>query len=235
MGANQSRPPTESSNTQEQPASIRLAFQQTFKYQALRQDLDCIRLIQIEPAQHNGDPLVCSLIQVTFADKPRYDALSYRWGDESTKYPISLNGGGMLVGKNLECALRYLRFHAPGTLFWIDALCINQGDTPERNRQLRIMAHIYFKASTVWVWLSNYTLPEYGWDSASRRAKLQEALCADEYWGRLWIIQEVQLARHKGRTHYTLNPRGPHISGPSYLRRSDPLGALNSATPSLKG
>ena len=193
MGVNQSTPATGNSNTHEQPT--RPSFEQAFHYQPLQQDTDQIRLIQIEPAGHISEPLTCRLFHVALADKPRYDALSYRWGDEITKYPLRLNQNGFLIGKNLEDALRYLRAHAPRVLFWIDAICINQDDTPERNSQLRIMPDIYFKASTVWVWLGDYSSLWSGWNIASSRAKLQEALCADEYWSRLWIIQEVQLAR----------------------------------------
>jgi hypothetical protein len=39
------------------------------------------------------------------------------------------------------------------SLVWIDTLCISQTDIPERNRQLRIMPHIYMRAQTVKVWL----------------------------------------------------------------------------------
>ncbi|KAI9647460.1 hypothetical protein NHQ30_003845 [Ciborinia camelliae] len=37
--------------------------------------------------------------------------------------------------------------------FWVDAICINQKDITERNRQLTIMKWIYFRADTVVVWL----------------------------------------------------------------------------------
>ena len=96
-------------------------------YQAPRGDADCIRLIRFEPAQQDNDPLACTLVDVTFTEKPRYDDLSYRWGDEAAKRPIILNRDGFLVEKNLEDALRYLRSHTQRTLFWIDASCINQG------------------------------------------------------------------------------------------------------------
>jgi hypothetical protein len=37
--------------------------------------------------------------------------------------------------------------------FWIDAICINQLDVPERNQQLAMMKWIYFRADTVVIWL----------------------------------------------------------------------------------
>ncbi|CAL3970467.1 unnamed protein product [Diplocarpon coronariae] len=53
------------------------------------------------------------------------------------------------VHRNLREALRYLR-HAdrPRTL-WIDALCINQLDTEERNHQIGQMSMVYSRASKV--------------------------------------------------------------------------------------
>jgi hypothetical protein len=38
-------------------------------------------------------------------------------------------------------------------LFWIDTVCINQTDLPERAQQVRLMAQIYNKAVTVYVWI----------------------------------------------------------------------------------
>ena len=38
-------------------------------------------------------------------------------------------------------------------LFWVDSLCINQEDVPERNQQVALMADIYGKAGTVAIWL----------------------------------------------------------------------------------
>ena len=106
--------------------------------------------------------MVCTLSEVTFGSRPKFEALSYMWGTESAEEPISLNDVPWKVGRNLLHALRFLRrqvacgkAHQP---FWIDAISINQSNVEERNRQLRIMDQIYFRASTVVVWLgSGYT------------------------------------------------------------------------------
>lgn len=80
---------------------------------------------------------------------------SIQWGDEADRETITLDDASFSVGKNLWNALRYLRAQAGATLYWMDALCINQSDTPERNRQLLMMRHIYFRASQVVVWLGD--------------------------------------------------------------------------------
>jgi hypothetical protein len=39
-----------------------------------------------------------------------------------------------------------------GTVFWADALCINQSDVNERNRQVEIMRSIYARGQYVLIW-----------------------------------------------------------------------------------
>ncbi|KAI5460425.1 heterokaryon incompatibility protein-domain-containing protein [Mariannaea sp. PMI_226] len=122
-------------------------------YKPLDQNRDCTRLIKIEAASGYSDPIVCNLSEVAFSERPKFDALSYVWGDGSADCSITLSGTIFRVRQNLSDALRYLRQHAPGISYWIDAICINQDDIAERNRQVRMMHHIYSRATTVVVWL----------------------------------------------------------------------------------
>lgn len=65
---------------------------------------------------------------------------------------IILDGVPVLVGQNLEKALRTLR-EIPeisnGTRVWVDALCINQQDVQEKNFEVKRMGEIYRKADRV--------------------------------------------------------------------------------------
>jgi hypothetical protein len=126
-----------------------------FIYQPLDPDPDedSIRLVLIEPSANIDDPLSCSLIHVKFAEKRRYKALSYMWGSEAVKQKIFLDGAELYIGQNLWDALHYLRSLGNQMPFWIDAICINQLDVPERNQQLAMMKWIYFRADTVVIWL----------------------------------------------------------------------------------
>lgn len=146
-----------SSKSSETPApAVRTSAQPSHgksPYRPLRQDVDSIRLIRIHPAKSDTDPILCDLTEVPLGERPRFEALSYTWGDQRSKKPIVLNGFKFGVGFNLFDALQYLRRRGDGKLFWIDAICIHQTDNAERNRQLRVMNHIYFRASTVVVWL----------------------------------------------------------------------------------
>ncbi len=44
-----------------------------------------------------------------------------------------------------------------GTWLWIDAFCINQSDTDERCRQVRVMRDIYENSDSTIVWLVDAT------------------------------------------------------------------------------
>jgi len=75
------------------------------------------------------------------------------WGDQSETRSIFIDDKEFRVGSNLWNALSHLQ-HRPSSLpIWIDAICINQEDISERNSQLRMMSHIYFRAKRVLVWL----------------------------------------------------------------------------------
>lgn len=134
-----------------------------FVYEPLDPLRDCTRVVEIEPCGtwNVGDQtaldLRCQVKQVFFSDRPKYRALSYMWGDEAVRIPIFLNGKRFTVAENLFRALGYLRLEKIEGPFWIDAICINQDDIHEKNRQIRIMPHIYFRASAVLVWLGLYT------------------------------------------------------------------------------
>lgn len=63
------------------------------------------------------------------------------------------NGAPFPVTKNLAVALRHLRLRdAPRTL-WIDAICIDQKNIPEKSEQVAKMARIYSSSKRVVIWL----------------------------------------------------------------------------------
>ena len=84
---------------------------------------------------------------------PRYDALSYVWGNQAEKRQISCNGQSIDVTLNLYSALVQLRSEHDEHVLWIDQLCINQDDPEERSREVAIMGQIYGLARKVIVWL----------------------------------------------------------------------------------
>jgi hypothetical protein len=72
---------------------------------------------------------------------------------------ISIGGEKKEVTVNLWEALRHLRYPERRRVIWVDALCINQEDTLERNHQVNQMGRIYGEADCVIAWLGP-VLPE---------------------------------------------------------------------------
>jgi hypothetical protein len=111
-----------------------------------------IRLCYIKPA--SGQQISCTLKTVSLDDDIQYEALSYVWGDPNDCLAITVNGQEILVTRNLATALRWVS-SVTTTIrcIWIDAVCINQVDIPERNAQVLLMGDIYNKAQRVVAWL----------------------------------------------------------------------------------
>ena len=90
-----------------------------------------IRLVRLKPGA--GDAMIsCTFCTVLLDSKPDYEALSYVWGNAKDQEDILLDNQMVKVGKNLEAALRYLRFEDKGRDIWVDAVCINQRITLRR-------------------------------------------------------------------------------------------------------
>jgi hypothetical protein len=126
-----------------------------FRYSALDEATNQIRLLKVLPrSPRKSDALVdCALIVVSLYEAPSYTALSYVWGDERNRSPVSVDGSEMDVTTNLEGALRHLQQERESVLVWADALCINQGNYADKSHQIKLMRRIYETASVVLIWL----------------------------------------------------------------------------------
>ena len=107
-----------------------------------------------QPAFSKLESVQCSLEIVSLDDAVYYDALSYAWGDTTTRVPITVNAHKCQVTMSLFEAFSALRDKAAvENYLWADALCINQSDLEERSQQVRMMGDIYRSARLVHVWL----------------------------------------------------------------------------------
>lgn len=91
--------------------------------------------------------------------------------------------------------------------FWVDGICINQGDAEERNAQVAMMSRIYAAASKVVIWLglqdeSTALIKRYlqkrTHPSDITDEELQgyfSAVCRRSWFSRKWVAQELCLAR----------------------------------------
>lgn len=94
----------------------------------------------------NGEPTDLSI---------SYSCLSYTWGDPEDQVGITVNGKLFHVRKNLHTFLATAVAQLSNTFFWIDALCIDQENTAERNSQVQRMGTIFGGAQSVLVWLGD--------------------------------------------------------------------------------
>ncbi len=162
--------------------------------------------------------------------QPGYEALSYCWGPDEIYDSIEINGHLVPVRRGLWTALHHLRYPSDGKkrVLWTDALCINQDDLSERSDQVAIMYAIFNRASEVVVWLGEvYNKSNVAMKAIARSAEgYSEAEAEDgprpevevlseryqailslynrPYWSRLWILQEICLAK-KLRVHCGTN------------------------------
>lgn len=98
-------------------------------------------------------PVTGELKEYNLDECPKYQALSYAWEGTMRECPIYCDGKVLFVTKSCEGALRRLIYGKSSRLIWVDAICINQQDTQERNQQVSMMGDIYRKAEHVNVWL----------------------------------------------------------------------------------
>ncbi|KAI0376988.1 HET-domain-containing protein [Hypomontagnella monticulosa] len=143
----------------------------------------------------------------------RYSALSYTWGHATSIddiYEIAIDDQPFFVRRNLFDFLNTATGKGKSGFFFVDAICINQLDSAERVSQVREMARVYRNATEVIAWLG---YPGTEQDLDNIRSLGQERDCSEcaywtkqqwagfrylsyhPYWTRIWIVQEVQLAK----------------------------------------
>jgi hypothetical protein len=181
------------------------------RYSPLQRSQAQIRLLRLHPAEKKETPTAwtpkCTMFVVDLDDepKPRFNALSYAWGPPEPTGTILLDGQEVCVRQNL---LDFLRIAVTDAFLnkepiWIDQVCIDQFSIQERNHQVGLMSRIYTQADQVFAWLGNST---YDSDQAMEisdcrldfhlpNRRCWKNLLSRPYWARLWIIQEVALAK----------------------------------------
>jgi hypothetical protein len=123
--------------------------------------------------------------------RPKYEALSYAWGEERGPVPVMVKSLGsertfIEVTQNLFTALIYLRHKSEARVLWIDALCINQEDMEERSSQVARMADIYRLAHRVVVWLGPESEVDRSSEALSTLRSIGSQIEVD------WTTQEIR-------------------------------------------
>jgi len=122
-------------------------------YRPLDVELGEIRILHLLPSKSFDDIIQCELLYTRLSDPLEYEGLSYVWGKPEFTKTIELNGSDFHITPNLESALRHLRRSDSNRTIWVDAICINQKDTSERNHQVTLMKQIYEHCTADLAWL----------------------------------------------------------------------------------
>lgn len=185
-------------------------------YEDLTDPVSDFRVLRLHAGQHD-EPIDCTLATVSRSKSPLYSALSYTWGSGTDRKTIIIGGQSVNVTPNCESALRHIRRKDATVTLWVDAICINQNDNKEKSAQIGQMREVYKAAANVIVWLGDAStdtglaidllaqIGEIGrYDpqiSTSRNVgtaaawRAVEELFKREWFDRIWVIQEVSLAR----------------------------------------
>lgn len=185
---------------------------------------DEIRLLHLDPYDSVSQPLHGSLKPTRLSQRPDYIALSYTWadtsGDRTLREKIFLGNGWMpfAITSNCASALRRLRSRGGTRVVWVDAICIDQTNIGERSHQVSMMRDIYSRAESVAIFLGGDTGQAVDTPAGRMMQRLSDErfragkavtdnwgggfdyhgisdLFGQPYWSRIWVIQEVLLAR----------------------------------------
>lgn len=150
---------------------------ESFGFQHSQLQLQQIRLFHLQPGAFS-DPISATLSVAHLGDStcPKYEALSYVWGDPNVCFDITLDGHSFPVTINLWAALRrrrsadilasqllamltvtdLVRGLYEERILWIDALCINQSDGLEKTYQVGLMTELYKNTWRGLAWLGEF-------------------------------------------------------------------------------
>ncbi|KAI1012204.1 hypothetical protein LB503_004529 [Fusarium chuoi] len=126
-------------------------------YKPLDNSQQEIRLLTLLPPRDTDADIHCALSHAvlnTSSENPKYEALSYVWGEPDFSEPIILNNHTFFITPSLKYILSCLRQRDDQPrVIWVDAICINQSDVEERGHQVALMREIYSNCQRDIAWL----------------------------------------------------------------------------------
>jgi Heterokaryon incompatibility protein (HET) len=194
-----------------------------YKYETLNNQRRSIRLLNLFSSSSENPQIECELVVKDLNENNKigteYEALSWRWGTAHRTSYINIRKDGRLYRKqvppDLIVALKALRHPHQDRYLWVDAVCINQDNYPEKNRQVEMMSIIYGEAKSVCIWLGEGDKSSCMAFKFIRDEVLQlqnfDDLCDSEqasskwsalldlmqrpWFSRRWVVQEIALAQ----------------------------------------
>lgn len=176
------------------------------------------RLLCLSAVKNSSGLIHVTLETCQDDDYPEYETVSYAWGgengDNTRRNPIYIGQywDVLLQTRNCWSLLQYLQPRSGIRLVWVDAICIDQSSTLEKDTQVAKMANIYQRCLRVVVYLGDSVARSTRSSSphhsvyprrrgfhelfdrkSASKINLQE-LFRLRYFTRVWVIQELLLA-----------------------------------------
>ncbi|KXH26592.1 hypothetical protein CSIM01_02893 [Colletotrichum simmondsii] len=129
-------------------------FYAKFKYRPLDKKYEEIRLLDVDLTGGNNHRMIHS---ISLATTGKYCAISYYSGNPKDTVPVWIEGIKMNIFSNLakgiDNAASFWKKGSPNQplRLWVDQICINQSDLPEKSHQVNFMREIYRNATHVYV------------------------------------------------------------------------------------
>ena len=115
-----------------------------------------IRVLELLPGR-SAATIDCQPRTASVDEIPNEEALSYVWGEPNVDADaVRVRGVLFKATRNLEAALRDLRYEDKSRVLWIDAICINKQGLQGKMGRLHPMGRIYQKAAVVLVHLPGF-------------------------------------------------------------------------------
>jgi hypothetical protein len=84
------------------------------------------------------------LVTMSLDDPVPFETVSYIWGDPRREHRLNLMDGSFLyITRSLAATLQSISNQSKTGYLWIDQVCIDQGNLPERSHQVAVMGDVY--------------------------------------------------------------------------------------------
>jgi hypothetical protein len=168
-------------------------------YDPIDQTSPSIRLLTLLPSTEKYARLSGQLHTASLEPHPpTYEALSYVWDDyqwafprSPNTFPLEIDGRDITITRSLALALFQIRHPCQPRLLWVDAVCIDQENTNEKNHQVQQMYTIYSLAYRTLIWLGDDGLDDSN-NSIGRLLTSDQphlkmaAVFFRSWWDRVW-------------------------------------------------
>lgn len=118
-------------------------------------DSRSFRLLRLLPEDRFDSEIRFEIFHSSLDYDPKYEALSYAQGKDTGDVSVYLHGMVRSISKDLFYALRQLRLPDQVRTLWIDVLCVDMQNPPEKAHQVGLRHSIYRSAGEVVAWLGN--------------------------------------------------------------------------------